>query len=412
MSTDPQIAGPAAPTDEAAAGVAGRIEEVMNRADLRAVSDALARRRDEILAAWLAVAREQPFHDEHRDRAVADHIPSLFDAVVALLQSATTVRGAVRAPMEDERVLRAARSHAQMRFEQRLGPVSIATEFRLLRQEISSALQQQLDDDVPAGDIIAALAVVDDALDGATTLALATLTERIETVREEFLASTLHDVRQPITLVEASLALAVRWVRRQPLDLDRLAETLDGALYATQEMNQLLETLADASRLAMGAVELDREPVRVGAIVSEALDLLEPRSRERIEVGDLAPDVLGDWDRRAVRRIVTNLLMNALKYSPDGRRIRISAIRNGDRVVIEVQDEGIGLLPGELAVLFQRYGRTEDARARGLPGLGLGLYASQGLAAAHGGRIELESGGRDKGTRARLELPAADLATD
>ena len=106
-----------------------------------------------------------------------------------------------------------------------------------------------------------------------------------------------------------------------------------------------------------------------------------------------------------MRRILSNLLTNALKYSPPSCRIRITGELAGDTATIEIDDEGIGLEPEELDVLFRRYGRTDDARSRGLPGLGLGLYASQGLAVAHGGRIVLESGGRDQGVRARLELP-------
>lgn len=382
-----------------------RIEEVAQGADLGAVAQALVRRRDEILAGWLAAARDQPFHRDHPDRAVADHIPTLFDAVVALLVRTSPPDVPVKSPIDDEAVTRAARAHAQVRFEQRLGPVAIATEFRLLRQEVSRALRQQLDDSVPAGEVIAAIALVNDALDGATTLALATLLERVETVREEFLASTLHDVRQPMTMIEASLALASRWARRPRLDRARLIETLDGGLYAAQEMNLIVDTLADASRVAMGAVELDLEPVRVGEVVRDALELIEPQTRDRIQVGPLAPETFGDWDRHAVRRILTNLITNALKYSPRDRGIRICATRIGSIVAIDVIDEGIGLLPEELAVLFRRYGRTEDARARGLPGLGLGLYASQGLAVAHGGRVVLTSEGRDRGTRARLELP-------
>ena len=230
-------------------------------------------------------------------------------------------------------------------------------------------------------------------------------TERIETVREEFLASTIHDVRQPITLIEASLVLASRWVRQTPPDVERMADTLDGALYATQEMSQLIDTLADASRVAMGAVDIDPEPVIVRDVVNDALELLDPLSRARVEVGELPFDAIGDWDRRAVRRILSNLLTNALKYSPPTCRIHLSGEQVGDQATIEIVDEGIGLLPEELDILFRRYGRTDEARSHGLPGLGLGLYASQGLAVAHGGRIALESDGRDRGVRAMLELP-------
>jgi signal transduction histidine kinase len=385
-----------------------RIVAIADDADLTAVGEALRQRRSSILEAWLRAARSQPFHVEHPDRAVTDDIPLLFDAVVELIARTAPTNVDVEPPLDDDRVARAARAHAQARFEQRLGPVAIATEFRLLRQEISRALVAQIDEAASPADVIGALAFVNDALDGANTLALSTLTDRLETVREEFLASTLHDVRQPITLVEASVALGLRWVRRDPLDRDRLADALEGALYATQELSLLIDTLSDASRVAMGAVDLDLEPVRAASVIRDAIEFLEPRSRDRVHVEPVAIDAIGEWDRRAVRRILTNVLTNALKYSPDDRPVHLSVAVSAGVIAIEVVDQGIGLMPEEMALLFRRYGRTDDARARGLPGIGLGLYASQGLARAHGGQIVLESDGRDRGTRARIELPLAD----
>jgi signal transduction histidine kinase len=406
LSADPPVAGGVArAADQPSPDVDGRLRDVASAADLAPVAEALRVQREAILRAWLAAARRQPFHREHPDRAVADHIPALFDAVVDLLGRTAAPGDDAGPPMHDPAIDGTARAHARVRFEQQLGPVAIATEFRLLRQEIGRALQRFLDDDLPAGDIVAALTLVNDALDGATMVALSALTERVEAVREEFLASTIHDVRQPITLVEASLVLASRWVRQAPPDVERLAETLTGALHATQEMSQLVDTLADASRVAMGAVDIDPEPVIVRDVVNDALELLDPAGRARIDVGELPSTAIGDWDRRAVRRILTNLLTNALKYSPPTRRVRVTGSQAANRATIEIVDQGIGLEPEELEVLFRRYGRTDDARARGVPGLGLGLYASQGLAVAHGGRIELESAGRDRGVRARLELP-------
>ena len=406
MSADQPVAGAVARVSHRPApDVESNVKEVAASADLAPVADALRAQRESILEAWLEAASRQPFHREHPDRAVADHIPALFDAIVDLLGRSAAPGEAGEAPMDDDAIEANARAHAQIRFEQRLGPVAIATEFRLLRQEIARALQAFLEDALPVSDIVGAIALVNDAIDGATMLALSALTERIETVREEFLASTIHDVRQPITLIEASLVLASRWIRQTPADVERMADTLDGALYATQEMSQLIDTLADASRVAMGAVDIDPEPVIVRDVVNDALELLDPVSRARIEVGDLPLDAIGDWDRRAVRRILSNLLTNALKYSPPTCRIHLSGEQVGDRATIEILDEGIGLLPEEIEILFRRYGRTDDARSRGLPGLGLGLYASQGLAVAHGGQIVLESEGRDRGVRARLELP-------
>jgi signal transduction histidine kinase len=382
-----------------------RAEHLSRNADMRGVADALVLQRASILEGWLKLASRQPFHAGHPDRAVADHIPALFDALTDLLSRDT--RGEdIEAPMDDAAVAAAARAHAQMRFEQSLGPVAIATEFRLLRQEVSRALRIQLDEAAAIDDVVSSLAVVNDALDGATTLALSALTDRIEIVREDFLATTLHDVRQPIVLIQASLVLAARWIRREPLDLVQLTETLDGALVATHEMSHLIETLSDASRAAMGALDVIPEPVAVREIVNDVLDTLDPANGSRVILdGSLASDAVVYWDRQSIKRVLTNLLTNALKYSSHESPVTVSVRQDGANIEIAVRDEGMGLLPEEKALLFQRYSRSPEARSRGLPGLGLGLFACKGLVEAHGGRIALESDGRDQGTTARVVLP-------
>ncbi len=334
---------------------------------------------------------------------MADHIPALVDAVTSLLERSAESGDDMAAPLDDPTVARTARAHASMRFEQGLGPVAVATEFRILRQEIGRALARHLDDDMPTTDVVRTITVVNDALDGAIMLALGSLTEQIESLREDFLATTLHDIRQPVTVVTASVTLAGRWVRDGNADPSLLAATLDSALYASQEMAGVLDTLGDASRVAVGALDLSREPTQLGIVLGQVLDLLDPVNRARINT-DVERDLIGDWDPAVIRRVLTNLISNALKYAREGP-IEISAAAVDGSAVLRIADQGIGLLPDEMDGLFKRYGRANGGRQRGIAGVGLGLYASRGLVQAHGGRIWLESAGRDLGTTAFLELP-------
>ena len=147
---------------------------------------------------------------------MADHIPALFDAIVELLARSAPRGEAGDAAMDDDAIEASARAHAQIRFEQRLGPVAIATESGCCARRSRGRSSASSMTTCPVRDIVGAIALVNDAIDGATMLALSALTERIETVREEFFASTIHDVRQPITLIEASLVLASRWIRQTP----------------------------------------------------------------------------------------------------------------------------------------------------------------------------------------------------
>jgi signal transduction histidine kinase len=391
-------------SDEAAADVDQRIEGVVDDADLGPIAEALAQRRAAILAAWLKAASEQPFHAEHPDAAVADHIPVLLETIIAVLRQ-STYRNDVHPPLDDPAVIGAAKAHAQVRFEQGLGPVAIVTEFRLLRHEIGRALIASVED-ASATDILAGQAVIDDALDGAATVGLNALSDRVETLRDEFLATTVHDLRQPITLVTGSLDLAARWLSEPGLDRERVSEVVNTAVVAVNEINVMLDTLGDASRLAMGALEPDLEPAKLDAIVADALILLDPETRSRITFESSADQLVGLWDPHLLRRVVSNLVSNALKYSPPAGRIELEVTLAAEGIAqLEVRDHGMGLSTQEATDVFDRFARAERARAQGIPGLGLGLYACRGIVAAHGGTIVLHSDGPGKGTTVVVALP-------
>jgi signal transduction histidine kinase len=335
---------------------------------------------------------------------VADHIPVLLENIIAVLRQ-STYRNDVHPPLDDPAVIDAAKAHAQVRFEQGLGPVAVVTEFRLLRHEIGRALIASIED-APAADILAGQAVIDDALDGAATVGLNALSDRVETLRDEFLATTVHDLRQPITLVTGSLDLAARWLSEPGPDRERVSEIVNTAVVAVNEINVMLDTLGDASRLAMGALEPDLEPAKLDAIVADALTLLDAETRSRITFESSSDPLVGLWDPHLLRRVVSNLVSNALKYSPPAARIELEVTQAADGIAqLEVRDHGMGLSTREATDVFDRFARAERARAQGIPGLGLGLYACRGIVAAHGGTIVLHSDGPGKGTTVVVALP-------
>jgi signal transduction histidine kinase len=392
--------------DQAARDVDERIEDVViDEGDPGIVAVALADRRSVILEGWMTAAQAQPFHQEKPQAAVADHIPALFDAIMAVLKRSSR-RNEVLPPMDDDAVIAAAGRHAEARFEQGLGPVAIVTEFRLLRHEISRALGAVVDD-VRATDLLAGQAIIDDALDGAAAVGLSSLSERIESLREGFLATTLHDIRQPITLVTGSLDLASRWLAAPTPDTARVSRVVDDAVIAVGEINAMLDTLGDASRIAMGALEPDPEPAALATIVHEAIGLLDPDTRSRIHVvGADDRRIIGVWDPHLLRRVVGNLLGNAAKYSEAPATIEVSiGIDDTGLARLVIRDHGMGMTADELERSFERFGRADRARTSGIPGLGLGLYACRGIVDAHGGTIEARSDGPGRGSTMVVRLP-------
>jgi signal transduction histidine kinase len=401
-------------SDRPSGDIDTRVDVIAGSADMAPIADALVVQRTRILDRWLSVASRQPFHAERPDHSVSDHIPALFDAVVAVLRRRDLPDERSSAPLDDEAVSAAAIAHAQVRFDQGLGPVAVVTEFRILRQEIGRAMASELDIDIDTKDAMAGITVVGDALDGAATVGLTALSDRIETLRESFLATTLHDVRQPITLVEGSLLLADRWLAEPAPDTARVNEAVHDALLATTELVTMIDTLSDASRVAMGAIDADPEPVGLDHVVRETISSLGPEARARVQVTvEPGANLIGLWDASLLRRLVANLIGNALKYSPTEQPVEVVVgPGEGPTARVSFHDHGIGMAPDELDRVFERFARTDRARQSGAAGLGLGLYACRGIVSAHGGTIVVTSDGYDRGTTVVVTLPTMDEDPD
>jgi signal transduction histidine kinase len=383
-----------------------RVTAYTQDSNLAWVVTALVQQREEILARWLDAAALQPFHHAHRGHAVADHIPALFDALIGLLaRSAPSARNPA-APLNDPAILAAAQGHALMRVAQGLAPADVLTEFRLLRQELWYALRVAIPDSAPSSDVVGAELLVNDALDGASALALTALTDRIDRAREEFLATIVHDLRQPLTKIRGYTQLADRYLDRPSPDLERVRGGLSRIVEATDELQALLATLVDVSRTALGALVLDLALADLAALLEETIGRL-PADVSRRVVVRLGPDVdaTGIWDRERVGQVLTNLLTNAAKYAPADSPITVTVAGDGASVTVSVRDEGIGIAAEDLPRLFDRYFRARSAMEQGIEGLGLGLYLCRGIIAAHGGTITAASDGIGQGATIRFTVP-------
>jgi len=383
-----------------------RVTAYTQDSNLAWVVTALAEQREAILARWLDAAAVQPCHAGHREHAVTVHIPALFDALVVLLTCSAPSARNPAAPLDDPAILAAAQGHALMRVEQGLAPVDVLTEFRLLRQEIWHALRVAIPDSAPSSDVVGAELLVNDALDGASALALAALTDRVDRVREEFLATIVHDLRQPLTKIRGYAQLAGRHLDQSPLDLPRIKGGLSRIVTATDELQALLVTLVDASRTALGALILHPALTDLAVLLHETIGQLPDDVGQRVIVR-IAPDsdATGWWDRERLGQVLSNLLTNAAKYAPATTPITVTVEGDGATVTVCVRDEGIGIAADDLPQLFDRYFRARSAMERGIEGLGLGLYLCRGIIVAHGGGITAESAGLDQGTSIQFTVP-------
>jgi signal transduction histidine kinase len=389
-----------------AVSVEERARSLVQGGDLSWAAAVLAAGRDLILDRWLAVAADQPFHRGRRDHAVADDIPALLDAVIALLERNAPPWVEPTAPLDDPAVVVTARRHARARAHQGLQPAEIVIEFRLLRQEIWRALQESPAPLGPAADLLDATLFVYDALDGAITLALAALTTQIDEAREEFLATTLHDVRHPLTVISASAQLIERLMDREPTDQQRLATHLRRILEAAGRMEAQLTTLVEAARVTLGQLDLRPGTVDLAELTRERIAHLAPADAARIGLQPAPPaSARLEGDPVWLGRVVDNLLSNAVKFSPTGAPVVVEVTGDQETVTLCVRDAGMGISEDDLPRLFRRYARGAEAVTAGIEGTGLGLYLCRGVVEAHGGRIWAESAGLGQGTTMRVVLP-------
>ena len=222
--------------------------------------------------------------------------------------------------------------------------------------------------------------------------------------KDEFLAMLGHEMRNPL----APLRTAVDLLQRPGVDRSMVERT--GALMErqVQQLGRLVDDLLDLSRIARGKVTLVQERVDLGQVLSRAADacreLVESR-RHALTVSLPDPPIVLLADPARLEQILTNLLHNAARYTPEGGRIRLTATRAAGAAVIRIRDTGIGIPPEMLSRIFGLFAQAERTQERVAGGLGIGLSLVKSLTEMHGGTVEAHSGGAGQGSEFVVRWP-------
>jgi heavy metal sensor kinase len=224
----------------------------------------------------------------------------------------------------------------------------------------------------------------------------------------DFVANAAHELRSPLTAVQSSVEVTLERHRSTEEYEELLYSVSDECRHLSTLVNQLLQLAESESNEAPRL----RQPVRLDEIVGKALEMFEPVADERgVELSGLFTEpvpVLGD--RQQLRQVVTNLIDNAIKFTPTGGRVtvKLEQSRALRAATLTVADTGIGISPDELPRIFERFYQVDKARTRvGAPrGNGLGLSICRAILAAHHGTIDVSSE-PGRGTTFRVCLPTA-----
>ena len=227
--------------------------------------------------------------------------------------------------------------------------------------------------------------------------------------KDRFIAMLGHELRNPL----APISTAVHMLSRKGADSKEGQWALEVIRRQVKLMVRLIDDLLDVGRITSGKLALQRQPVAVGDAIDDALHgsrpLIEAR-RHTLEVTLPERDEWIDVDRARLTQIVTNLLNNAAKYTPESGRIELTVTLDGSDLVVRVRDNGMGIEPERLGQLFEMFYQEQRSPAPHDAGLGIGLWLTRQLVELHGGTIAAHSAGAGEGSEFTVRLPGVGCA--
>ncbi|MBX6350529.1 MAG: PAS domain-containing protein [Clostridia bacterium] len=228
--------------------------------------------------------------------------------------------------------------------------------------------------------------------------------EQVESLRREFVANVSHELKTPITAIKSYVETLLDGALA---DRETATGFLSVVASEVDRMTRMIDDLLQLSRMEHERRFWDRRPLQVGPLADEVCRKLERRTKKkgltvacRAEPG--LPPALADRDR--VEQLLTNLVTNAIDFTPEGGRVEVVVGRKGGDIEVLVRDTGIGIPDEDLPRVFERFYRVDKARSREFGGTGLGLSIAKEIVEGHGGAIEIRSR-LGEGTEVRFTLP-------
>jgi len=232
--------------------------------------------------------------------------------------------------------------------------------------------------------------------------------EQADKQKDLFLATLSHELRTPLNSIIGWIQI-LRSRTLDPTAVDRAIEVIERNAKGQAEM---ISDILFVSRIITGKLEIKHEPIDVAGIINSALEMIKPSADAKsisltVENNAYEPvPVEGDGER--LEQVFLNLLTNAIKFTPDGGRVRVALRRSGSSVLVEVIDNGQGIKRQFLPYVFERFRQADSTYTRRIGGLGLGLAIVRHLVELHGGTVTADSQGKGRGSVFTVRLPVAE----
>jgi PAS domain S-box-containing protein len=224
--------------------------------------------------------------------------------------------------------------------------------------------------------------------------------------KDEFLATLGHELRNPLAAIRMALQI-VRGAKGDPARFEKMVAIIDRQ---SLQLVRLIDDLLDVSRIRRDKIALRLRRVELGPIVVQALESIQPfYDSQHVDLSAAVPPqpIMVKADEARLGQVISNVLHNACKYTPEGGRVRVVVEPDGPHAVIRVRDTGEGIAPEHLPVLFEMFSQINPRRDARKGGLGIGLALCRRLVDMHGGIIEARSEGPGRGSEFIVRLPVA-----
>ncbi|MGM0501194.1 MAG: two-component system histidine kinase PnpS [Bacillota bacterium] len=226
--------------------------------------------------------------------------------------------------------------------------------------------------------------------------------KQLQNMRTEFVSNVSHELKTPLTSIKGYVETL--------LEIDPDGKTYQSFLKVikdeTNRLEVLIEDILDLSKIE-SKVSQEQKEVDLKQVINNVLSLVEPKANDKevdlkLQLGEELPVVKGDYNQ--LSRMMINLIDNAIKYTPQGGFVKLKSKVKQEQLIIEVEDNGLGIPKEDLSRIFERFYRVDKGRSRKLGGTGLGLSIVKHIIENHGGEIEVESK-LEQGTKFIIKLP-------